>query len=109
MSVYENIIEQIKRDILLGIYAEGERLPSCREFAMKIGVNPNTVQRAYAELEEKGYVCSIPKKGVYVQGKAEASGESGLSKAAEALTALKRANISREQLLRIIDEVYKDD
>lgn len=74
MSVYESIVESIGRDIELGIYREGERLPSCRELAMEMGINPNTVQRAYAELEARGVIYTIPKKGVFVGGVTPRSG-----------------------------------
>ena len=105
MSVYESIIEQIKRDIELGIYAEGERLPSCREFALQAGVNPNTVQRAYAALEEQGLVYSLPKKGIYARGGRVRK----LEEVKNAISKIKLAGVSRGELLDIIDEVYKDD
>lgn len=106
MSVYEDIIDKIRRDIELGIYREGERLPSCREYALKIGVNPNTVQRAYTNLEADGYVYSVPKKGVYALGANEIN---KLNEAEKTVRELKRAGISKEQISGIIDEVYKDD
>lgn len=64
-SVYEGLVEDILRNIRLGIIAEGDKLPSCRELALKLGINPNTVQRAYAQLEEEGVIYTVPKKGVY--------------------------------------------
>lgn len=106
MSVYEDIIDKIRRDIELGIYREGERLPSCREYALKIGVNPNTVQRAYTNLEADGYVYSVPKKGVYAL---RANEINKLNEAEKTVRELKRAGISKEQISGIINEVYKDD
>ena len=46
-SVYAIIVDDVKKKIKLGLLKEGEKLPSCRELALKTGVNPNTVQRAY--------------------------------------------------------------
>lgn len=117
LSVYEGIIESIKRDIALGIIAEGERLPSCRDMAMKLGINPNTVQRAYSELEAQGIIYTIPKKGAFA-GKLPKSGilatiqfdeNSDTINAIETLKELKKAGLSRDELIKIIDEVYKND
>ena len=53
-SVYEQVIDKIKELVMTGVLAEGEKLPSVRELAMDAGVNPNTMQRALAELEREG-------------------------------------------------------
>ena len=66
MSLFMVIGENIKKRIAAGILKEGDKLPSCREFAEELGVNPNTVQRAYTQLEEEGVVFTIAKKGVFV-------------------------------------------
>lgn len=52
--IYAQLIEQIKLRICSGVYAPGSRLPSVKEFAQEISVNPNTLQRAFAKLEEDG-------------------------------------------------------
>lgn len=52
--IYEQIAESVISGVLCGKYEKGERLPSVREFALRLGVNPNTVQRAFAELERLG-------------------------------------------------------
>ena len=62
-SIYEEIKETVERYISLGVLKDGERLPSVRNLALKLGVNPNTVARAYYELEDEGVIRSIPKKG----------------------------------------------
>ncbi|MCH5351826.1 MAG: GntR family transcriptional regulator [Clostridiales bacterium] len=102
-SVYLKIVDDIKRRVSLGILVRDERLPSCREYALELGINPNTVQRAYSTLEEEGVIYTIPKKGVYVSG-----GEKGnvIKVAEEKISELKAAGLSREQLEEIIEEVY---
>ena len=60
------IQEQILRLIEAGVLKPGDRLPSVRRLASENGINPNTVARAYTELEKNGYVYNLPKKGVYV-------------------------------------------
>lgn len=115
LSVYESIIEFIKRDIALGIIGEGERLPSCRDMAMRLGINPNTVQRAYSELELQGVIYTIPKKGVYIKPLNEnallktVTDANQNSEAFETVKRLKESGISREEILKIIDEVFKND
>lgn len=102
-SVYLKIVDDIKRRVALGIAAKDDRLPSCRELALELGVNPNTVQRAYSTLEEEGVIYTIPKKGVYVSG---GKGEEIRKVAAEKIAELKAAGLSREELLNILTEVY---
>ena len=62
----EQIVNEYKRFISLGIIKFDEKLPSCRQLASDLGINPNTVQRAYNVLEQDGYINVLPKKGVYV-------------------------------------------
>lgn len=68
--IYEQLITRITELISNGTLRENEKLPAVREVAKSLGVNPNTVQKAYAMLEQDGLIYSIPAKGSYV-GKAE--------------------------------------
>lgn len=65
-NVFEQIADNYIKMIETGVIKEGEYLPSCRDLAKNLGINPNTAQRAYTLLEEKGYVTKVLKKGVYV-------------------------------------------
>ena len=64
--VYAQLIEQIQVGIVSGVFAPGERLPSVRDLATEAGVNPNTMQRALAELERCGLVYSQRTAGRFV-------------------------------------------
>ena len=66
VPIYLQIIEMMKTDIVSGKYKSGDRLPAFRDLAMEAGVNPNTVQRAYAELERQGLVQSERTSGRFV-------------------------------------------
>ena len=66
--IYHQVKEGYKRLILSGAIGENERLPSVRELAAQLAINPNTIQRAYRELEADGYVGSSPGKGVFAVG-----------------------------------------
>lgn len=63
--IYEQVRDAYRQRILAGVLAPGEQLPSVRELSSRLAVNPNTIQRAYRELEQEGYIISIPGKGSY--------------------------------------------
>jgi GntR family transcriptional regulator len=65
-SIYEEIVDTIEQYIKLGALKEGEKLPSVRELALSLSINPNTVARAYDTLTQKGLVIALEKKGCFV-------------------------------------------
>ena len=85
--IYEQIKESYKRLIVTGAMAPGDRLPSVRTLATQLSINPNTIQRAYNELESEGYTCSVPGKGSFV-APAEDAGEKRRAELKERFTAL---------------------
>ncbi len=109
-DVYLAVAEKYGEYIRLGILKEGERLPSVRTVAGELGINPNTVQKAYMHLEEIGYIKSMPKKGAFVVY-SEAGGKNSESSMEIRLGILKAKEdgISRADILSIIEEVYKND
>jgi GntR family transcriptional regulator len=64
--IFEEIVDQIKLYIEMGILKPQEKLPSVRELALSLSINPNTVMRAYLALTDMGYLVTLPKKGIYV-------------------------------------------
>jgi len=74
VPIYRQIAEEIRAAVAAGIYRPGEALPSLRAMAIEIQVNPNTVQRAYDELEREGLIYSQRGRGLFVceQGTASA-------------------------------------
>lgn len=66
--IYEQITEQYKLLVLKGVLSPGEQMPSVRKLAMELAANPNTVQRAYAELERQGIIYTVKGKGSFVSG-----------------------------------------
>lgn len=64
--IYEQIKEGFRQLILSGALAADEKMPSVRELACSLAINPNTIQRAYRELEAEGYICSLPGRGSFV-------------------------------------------
>ena len=65
-AIYEQIINQIERYVALGILKSGEQIPSTRELASILGINPNTVRKAYLELENKNIINTISTKGTFI-------------------------------------------
>ena len=106
-DVYLEIAERYKEYIKLGVIKNGEKLPSVRVAAGEMGVNPNTVARAYSMLEAEGYICALPKKGVFVIWEKENSGECPDKK--NVICALRDMGVSREALLAWIEEVYSEN
>ena len=64
--IYEQIQSELRRLMLTGALPPGSRLPSVRELAGQLAINPNTIQRAYRELEADGYILSVAGKGSFV-------------------------------------------
>ena len=73
--IYEKVKEQLRRLILSGALPEDSKLPSVRELASQLAINPNTIQRAYRALEQEGYLYSVPGKGSFVMDRAEVDSE----------------------------------
>ena len=63
--IYEQVCDGLRRLIVSGAIADGDKLPSVRALATQLAINPNTIQRAYNELESSGYCCSVPGKGCF--------------------------------------------
>ena len=66
LPIYTQLYQEILRLSALGAMVPGEQLPSVRAPAQELGVNPNTVQKAYQLLEHDGYICSVPGKGSFL-------------------------------------------
>ena len=69
--IYEQVKSEFRRLILSGALPRGEKLPSVRELAGSLAINPNTIQRAYRELEAEGCIISMPGKGSFVADAAD--------------------------------------
>ena len=68
--IYAQIIDSFKEQITAGILRTGDRLPSVRELAADLAINPNTIQRSYRTLEAEGWIVTVPGKGCFVSANA---------------------------------------
>jgi len=73
--VYEQIVDGFKKLIMTGLIKKDEKMPSVRELASQYAINPNTIQRAYRDLENDGYIYSVPGKGSFAVDVSEISGK----------------------------------
>ncbi|MDO4189853.1 MAG: GntR family transcriptional regulator [Lachnospiraceae bacterium] len=103
--IYEQIIEQIQKLIVSEVFKPNEKIPSVRSLAMEISINPNTIQRAYMQLEKDGWIYTVKGKGNFVS---EKSGWLNTEKIA-ALESLKKEilkakalGISREEIIELL-------
>ena len=112
-SIYEQVIDNLKALIMNGDLDAGEKLPSVRELSKAITVNPNTVQKAYRELERQGYIYTTTGVGTFVADKTSITAdpkalEDARNNLAEAFLALLYLGVpyeeARAQALKIIDE-----
>ena len=66
VPIYEQLVDKVKQLIIQGVIKPDEKLPSVRSLAQELTINPNTIQKAYRELEREGYIYSLPGKGSFV-------------------------------------------
>jgi GntR family transcriptional regulator len=75
-AIYEQVVDNFKRLIITGVMREDERVPSVRELASGLTVNPNTVQKAYRELETQGYIYTVIGQGSFIASPPEQGAKS---------------------------------
>ena len=108
--VYEQIINEIEKNILLGIYPPESVLPSLRELSVTLSINPNTIQKSYTELTRRGIIKPSPGSGCYVSPNAkEMIRQNALQKLELIRTIteeLQLAGVSKEEILATVSAVY---
>ena len=97
--IYSQIIDGFRQQITAGVLRPGDKMPSVRELAAELTINPNTIQRAYRELEHDGWIATVPGKGCFVCGISETPDWDALDKAVANLIS---RGVSREEILKHI-------
>ena len=108
VPIYLQIAEGVRAALAAGLYRPGEALPSLRAMAIDVQVNPNTVQRAYDQLEREGMIYSRRGKGLFVAEQGTTSAQTHTQQAVrrafdEGIRAARAAGMSAEQLRQIFD------
>ena len=106
--IYEQIREGLRRLVITGAIATDEKLPSVRELASELAINPNTIQRAYRELETEGYIYTVSGKGSFAAEQSDVNGrrnEALLKEFDEIVRELLYLSGDKEALIRRIEEI----
>lgn len=108
--IYEQLIDQFEACILSGDISADGKLPSVRRLSLQLSINPNTLQRAFAEIERRGLCYTVPGSGRFLSHDALDRLCALTSTETEAfrngVEALKRRGIAKEALLHMIEQVY---
>lgn len=109
--IYEQIKEQVVKLVSCGHLKKDEQLPSLRQLSAELGLNINTIKRAYSELEDQGITYSVAGKGIFISGKTDSGLYLGQSLEAVRSAAInaKALGATESQLSQIIKEIYKGD
>ena len=99
--IYVQIMDRFRDQISAGVLKSGEKLPSVRELAVQLSINPNTIQRSYRQLEAEGWIATVPGKGCFVCGLPEYTDEQRLELLTafdKSVAALLRMGMTRKEL-----------
>ena len=109
--IYEQVRDGFRQLIITGVLPAGSKMPSVREMAASLAINPNTIQRAYRELEAEGYIASVPGKGSFVAEQGEAilaRREELLAHFKALLPELRQVGTEKAALVNLIEEEYDE-
>ncbi|WZL73436.1 GntR family transcriptional regulator [Clostridiaceae bacterium 35-E11] len=111
--IYQQIVESVKENILKGMIEPGERMPSVREMAKMMTLNPNTVQKAYQELERQKVIVSIRGRGTFISEDYEGKKDQDKMKALRELfkkgiVEAHYIGIEKEELFKMIEDILKE-
>ena len=107
--LYEQIVDKFSDMILKGVLKPDEKLPSVRNLAMELSINPNTIQRAYMELEHRGFLYSVKGRGNFVCDNDHLKEERKQEIKTNLLEKIKEAyshEIRREEILQLVSQIY---
>lgn len=109
--IYQQLKEKILRLIMAGAIGPGDPLPSVRVMARELGINPNTVAKAYQDLEKSGLIYSVAGKGSFISGEETLDRQmtaSVLDRFREAVREARSAGMDRQTALVLVEEVFKE-
>ena len=108
VPVYEQIINQVEEQILTGLLNSGDKMPS----VSSLSINPNTIQKAYTELDRKKLIVTVPGKGSFISQEAldilGASSREKMPEFKQAVRELALAGITKDELIQAVNDVFKE-
>ena len=106
--IYEQIVIEIERYIALGILKENDKMPSIRQMAIELGINPNTVKKAYTILENKNIISSLSTKGTFITNNTKNVVDEKIDKEIEfiknKIKELEKLGINKEEIIKKVLE-----
>lgn len=106
IPIYMQIVQEIERFVALGILKPEEQIPSIRDLASQLGINPNTVKKAYSILESKGVIVTFSTKGTFIgiktDGVIENAVSEKISKIKKIIKELEKYGVSKDEIIKRI-------
>ena len=109
--IYEQVADKMQNLIINGVLEPDSKLPSVRSLAVELSINPNTIQRAYSELERSGFIYSVKGRGNFVRADEnlkEKQQEKTLGDLKKQLTICRDQCISREKVMECVAQIYEE-
>ena len=112
VPIYEQIINNIKEQALSGSLKPDEQIPSIRRLTRQLGINPNTIHKAYAELERQGVIYSLAGRGAFISSDSEvkklAEAKRGelLADIEKSVSSAKDLEVAKGDIISIVDKIY---
>lgn len=111
VPIYEQLVHNITEQVVKKVLLSDEPLPSVRTLARDLGINPNTVQKAYHELEQRGIIYHSAGRGSFVaptEELADAMAMQHLQTLEQEITAARRAGVSKQAVIELLEKLYKE-
>ena len=110
--IYEQIVEKFRMLILSGAVEPSSKMPSVRQLAVELSINPNTIAKAYSELEAKGVIYSVPGRGSFVSDNTDTLRQETLKRLADKLRALaeeiRSLGMSKGDFIGICEQAWQE-
>ena len=110
--IFEQIVASVENLVLRGIMKPDEQLPSVRALSAELGINPNTIQKAYSELERRGIIYSAATRGSFVNSDTAALREKNkeqlLVKLEESIRDAKTKSVTKEEILSLAEKIWRE-
>lgn len=109
--IYEQVVEKIQTLIVKGAFEKDMKLPSVRNLAIELSINPNTIQRAFAELESNGFIYTVKGRGNFVASKEnyiDNEREHAVEQVIKALKQAKELGIEKNGINKLVDKCFEE-
>lgn len=110
VPVYEQLIKQVEELVLIGVLKSGDKMPSVRSLSIKLSINPNTIQKAYTELDRRGLIITVPGKGSFISDVAgqivEEKSRGKMDNLNQIVTELAYAGVTKEEVIQAVEKVF---